>query len=74
MGWFANVLLVVGLWMVGDKVRWAFLFTIIGEAIWVCVAIARAQWDMAAICAVFAALAVRNWIKWASEPAKEVAA
>ena len=64
MGWFANVFLVVGLWMVGNKARWAFILTAVGEAIWTVTSILRGQFDLAFICVVFTILAIRNWFKW----------
>lgn len=63
-GWAGNVLIVTGLWLVGRR-RWeAFAFTAVGEVIWVGVAVARHQWDLAFICLVFAILAVRNLFLW----------
>jgi hypothetical protein len=63
-GWIANVFLVAGLWFVGNRLKWAFLLTIVGEVAWVFIAVARDQYDMAAICAVFTLLALRNLLLW----------
>jgi hypothetical protein len=65
MGWIGNVLIVVGLWKIGNRQRSAFLYTLSGEAVWVIYSISLGMWDLAAICIVFAALAVRNYVKWA---------
>jgi len=64
MGWFANILLILGLWLVGDKKRIAFMFTFVGESIWTIYSIIIGMYDLAFICFVFAFLAIRNWIKW----------
>lgn len=64
MGWFANIFIIVGLWMAGNKAKWAFLFTIIGESIWCIYSIHLKMYDLAFVCGVFALIAVRNLIKW----------
>ena len=67
MGWVGNVLIVVGLWLVGDKKRSAFVFTTFGESVWGVYALYKHMYDLAFICAVFALLALRNWFKWAKD-------
>ena len=64
MGWIGNVILVLGLWLVGNKKRSCFLYTVVGETIWSAYAVHNQQWDLATICALFAMLALRNFIKW----------
>jgi hypothetical protein len=64
LGWFGNIFIVLGLWSVGDKKRYAFLFSIVGETIWVIYAVLLGLWDLAFACVLFDALAIRNWIKW----------
>lgn len=67
MGWIANILIVIGLWQVGSKVRNAFLWTGVGEALWFTHAVHRGLYDLAALCLVFAGLAIRNWWKWGQD-------
>ena len=67
-GWAANAVLFSGLWFVGNRLWWAFLLTIVGEVVWVVIAVNRHQYDLAAICAVFALLALRNLLKWRAQP------
>lgn len=64
MTWFANLLIIIGLYLAGNKNRYAFGFTIIGESIWTVVAFNREQYDLASICVIFTILAVVNLIKW----------
>jgi len=64
MGWVGNIFIVIGLWLVGNKNRTAFIFTVIGESIWVAYAFTKGLYDLAFICIVFAVLAARNWYKW----------
>lgn len=67
MGWIGNVILILGLWSVGNKVRSCFIYTVIGEVLWVIYAVHNRQWDLVTICAVFAVMAIRNFIKWGSD-------
>jgi uncharacterized membrane protein len=64
LGWAANALLCVGLYLNGRKERLGFWFILAGELSWVAVALGRGLWDMAFICAVFAAFALANWFRW----------
>ena len=72
MTWLANVFVLIGLWMAGNKNRYAFLFTIIGEAIWTIMSALRSQWDLAVICFIFTVLACVNWWKWSRPEAEKV--
>ncbi len=62
--WAANLLLLLGLYLNGNRNRLCFLFTVTGEVIWTTVAALRGQWDLAFICAVFGLMAVRGWYLW----------
>lgn len=64
MGWIGNIFICIGLWFIGDKKRFAFLFSIVGESIWVAYSISIEMYDLAAICVVFALLAARSYMKW----------
>ena len=64
LGWFGNILIVVGLWGVGNRQRRAFLFSIAGEAVWVLHAANQQLWDLASVCVVFLVMAIRGYIKW----------
>lgn len=66
LGWVANVFLVIGLWTMGDRWPYAFAFTFVGEALWSIKVAKMRQWDMLAICVVFAILALRNLVLWSS--------
>lgn len=61
-GWIGNVILVIGHYSVGSKKRWAFLAVTIGEIIWIVASSLIGSPSMIFICAVFAALSIRNWI------------
>lgn len=64
LGWVGNVSIVLGLWGIGNKNRKAFLFSMVGETAWIVKSILTSQWDLAFICCVFCALAIRSYIKW----------
>jgi len=64
MGWVANIFILIGMFLIGEKNRTAFLFSITGEAIWALYAAIIGMWDLAIICIVFCIVAFRNWVKW----------
>lgn len=68
--WVGNVLIVVGLWKIGDKWRHAFLFSIAGETCWMLASALSGDWALFSICAVFNIMAVRSWLKWGKEAKK----
>jgi hypothetical protein len=67
MGWLGNIFIIIGLWLAGDKNKSAFIFSIIGESVWVVYSLLNKMYDLAFVCAVFAIVAVRNWYKWNKE-------
>jgi hypothetical protein len=64
LAWVGNLLIVVGLWKIGDKWRHAFLFSIAGELAYVARSVMLRDWALAFICVVFCGMAFVNWIKW----------
>lgn len=64
LSWVANIFLIIGMWKIGDRKRYAFIFTMIGEATWLVCAIVNGWWSMAFICVIFASAAFINYTKW----------
>jgi hypothetical protein len=64
LGWLGNIAITAGLWGIGNRRRGAFWFSMVGEAAWIVKSVAAGMWDLAFICCVFFALAVRSYIKW----------
>lgn len=64
LGWIANVFLVFGLWLAGNRWPYAFALTAIGELLWAVKTYRLRQWDMLFICVAFALLAMRNLWLW----------
>lgn len=65
--WIANALILWGGWQVGKKNRNAFFYYIAGELTWVWYAIVYEHlWSLAVVCVAFAAMSLRNWVKWGS--------
>lgn len=69
MDWIGNIFLIIGLWMVGDKKRAGFIFSIIGESIYVYYSYQYKLWGLLFICIIFGLLAIRGWYKWGQENA-----
>ena len=66
MGWVGNFFIVIGLWYIASKRRWAFLCTTFGEILWVIHSYFNGQTDLMVICVLFAILQFRSWWKWGS--------
>jgi hypothetical protein len=64
LSWVGNVFICLGLWYMGAKKWWAFLFSIVGETAWVVYSVEMKLWSLAFITVVFAGLAVRNLNLW----------
>lgn len=70
LSWLGTLLLLIGLWYVGAKKRWAFLFTIAGELLILVYSLHIRAWSIAFIGLTFSWLAARNWYLWGkSDPA-----
>jgi hypothetical protein len=67
LAWIGNLLIVIGLYKIGDKWRHAFLFSIAGEVLYIARSLAGRDYALAFICVVFCAMALRNWIKWGQD-------
>jgi len=64
MDWIGNILIVLGLWLAGNKWKYAFVFSFFGETLWTIYAIQIKLWSLAIVCAIFALIALRNVLKW----------
>ena len=64
MGWIGNIFIVIGLWTAGNKWKYAFIFSAIGETIWTIYAFRIGMIDLAVVCIIFALIAIRNIFKW----------
>lgn len=60
----SNALIILGLWHQAKKAWWAFLFSIVGELGWIAYATFVHDWELAFICAVFCAMAIRALVMW----------
>lgn len=63
-GWIGNIFIVGGLWGIGNKVRNAFLLSILGELCYIVRSYRTKDWPLFAVCWVFALMAARGWWKW----------
>lgn len=64
LDWVGNIFLILGMWLVGDKIREAFIFAFIGELLWTYYAWKKKEYGLVFICIIFAILAARNWYRW----------
>lgn len=64
MGWCGSVLLVLGMFFVGEKSSIGFVIAGVGEFLWVVKSYRDKQWDLFAICTVFCGVYAYNFWKW----------
>lgn len=65
MGWVASILLIVSMWLIGDKNSAGLIFGILGNCLWCYIGLKRnKQYDLAFIALVMAALNLVGLIKW----------
>jgi len=55
---------VLGLWLAGNKKRVGWLVNFIAEGLWIYYAVVLQQWALIPACIAWAAVYIRNWIKW----------
>ena len=67
IAWLGNILIIVGLYKIGNKQRSAFIWSICGESVWTTSALLTGNWALAFICTVFNLMAVRSYIKWGKD-------
>lgn len=64
LGYPASALIFAGLYGLGNKWRGAFVFSFLGEVLWMCKSAYFGYWDLFIMCSAFTVLAVRGYIKW----------
>lgn len=65
MGWVGSFLIILGIWLVGDKSMWGFVCGALGNFVWVYVGLKRGkQFDLAAVALAAAILNLIGLIKW----------
>lgn len=67
LDWIGNIFLVVGSFLLGYRLRRAFLLIAFGEFVWLFRSYQLGSWDMLFICALFLILAIKNYIDWGRE-------
>lgn len=63
-GWIANLLFVVGVYVLGNRQRWGFLCNLVANGLYGVIGIEHRMWDLFAISVVMSGLNLWNWIKW----------
>lgn len=65
MGWIGSAFIILGIWLVGDKSVWGFVFGATGNTLWIYVGLKRGkQCDLAVVAAIVAVLNLVGLWKW----------
>jgi len=62
--WIGNLVIIVGLWKIGDKDRRAFLWTMAGETLYGIHTFLTGDWAIFCAVLIFFSIAARNYWKW----------
>lgn len=64
IGWIANILFIVGVYVLGNKKRWGFIVNLIANGLYGAIGIQHSMWDLTAISFLMCALNLWNYWKW----------
>lgn len=64
VGWAGSLALLVGYFAVARQKRVGFLFSLLGNLLWLPPTIAIGRWDMAVMCVFFGAASAVGWFSW----------
>lgn len=64
LNWAGSFLILTGLYFIGEKKRFAFIFTFFGELCILSWALSTRAWPIVFVGVTFAFMAARNWVRW----------
>jgi hypothetical protein len=64
LGWIGNALIICGHWLLGKKLRLAFLLSVGGGCCWILEGIRIGKSDLVFIEVALGCIAIRNFWKW----------
>ena len=64
LGWIGNVLICLGLYYMGGKRWWAFVFSLLGNLVWTAYALEIRLWSAACLSIVMVLLSARGLYLW----------
>lgn len=67
ISWAGNVLLVIGLYLIGQKKRSAFIFYGLGCLAWLLYGFFPLQLSLVVIEIIFVVVSIKNFIKWRND-------
>lgn len=67
MSWIAALITLFAKYLVGNKDRWGHAAHIVGEGVWIIVAIQTQVWGLLMIAVPTIVLSIRNFRKWSRE-------
>jgi hypothetical protein len=62
--WVGDVFIIAGVWYVGEKKRFAFLLSMIGNGLWLVYCTRAQMLQLGILASVFIWLSFRNWQMW----------
>jgi hypothetical protein len=71
MEWYSWVLAVIGvsgIYFVGRKNKWAWLWLIFNECLWIIFAVATKQYGFIFAALAYTAVYIKSFLRWSKEP------
>lgn len=62
--WLGDAFLLLDMYLVGQQRRLAWVFCIVGEALWIVASVIRHLWPLTIICFAFLFLGIHNLLLW----------
>lgn len=64
MTWIGNLLFLIGIILIGRKIKWGWIAEAVGECLWVYRSVVSHQWDLLVVCIMFGCLQLYNFWLW----------
>ena len=70
--WVLAVIGVIGIYFVGRKHRWAWLWLIFNECLWVVYAVITDQYGFILAAVAYTAVYIKSFLHWSKEPVNKL--
>lgn len=64
MGWIANALFAISNIALGRKMRSGWLYSVVANALYVCVGLQHDMWDLTTVSFTLGLLSIWSYVKW----------
>lgn len=69
MDYLAGLILIVGMFLTGYKIKWAWIIQLVGQLIWTYIALQKEIYGLLVVTTFAIIICIHNFIKWSKEDA-----